>query len=194
MNLGFLHLPTWGRRRAPHLHSASAGNMKLCYSDAVRTLPGQHKIGFAMLSTLEQDVRRTRPHHGAILSKMEFFNALQNKDLKFIEVSNETGLYFLNKADHSEHRQRAMKELAALDYLIFFGVTYEQMPGNSNVYLDTLRPRLYNNEGQLVKRLDECYWSDSTIPVELDTYINALAESIRMEIRIIIRRMEAIVK
>ena len=188
MNLGLLHLP-WGHRHGPHAGTNAAG---MSYSEAVAPLDVQRRVGFVMVSTLDQDARRMRIHHGALPSKDAFVKALQSHDLHFTEVSKETGLYFADRNANSVQHGHAMTELARFDYLLYFSVTYEALSGTSNIYQDTLRPRLYNKKGQLVKRMEECYWSDEAANCELQTFVGALARAIRMELRSIIRRMESL--
>jgi hypothetical protein len=145
-----------------------------------------------MVSKLDQDARRMRLHHGALPSKNAFLAALQSHDLHFTEVSAETGLYFSDKAANSLHHAHADTELARYDYLLVFVVTYEPLAGTSNIYQDTLRPKLYNKKGQLVKRMEECFWSDEAATGELQTFVGALARAIRMELRGIVRRVESL--
>jgi hypothetical protein len=191
MNLG-LHLPRWGSKKDSSGTQTVAGAGKMCYSEAVRALARPHRIGFVMLSNVELDQRRMRENHGAIANKQEFLAALQSKDLIFKEVSTEAGLFFYDRNANAKHRLVAEREMGRLDYLIFFAVTYEPMPGNSNIWQDTLRPRMYNKKLERLKTMDECFWSDQTIPVELEIFIGALAESMRMQVRIIIRKVEGI--
>lgn len=186
MNLGLLHLP-WGHGHARRPAKTPLG---MSYSETVAPLTVHRKLGFVMVSTLDHDARRMRLHHGALPRKDAFLAALQGCDLHFTEVSAETGTYFSNRAANSVLHAHADTELAKLDYLLFFAVTYEQLAGTSSIYQDTLRPRLYNRKGQLVKRMEECYWSDEAAASELDTFVGALARAIRMELRGIIRRME----
>ncbi|MGO8672908.1 MAG: hypothetical protein ACLQVD_16300 [Capsulimonadaceae bacterium] len=195
MNLGSFQLPFfWGKKGSngivPRRGGKADASKKQCYSEAVMPLSVKREVGFAMLSTLENDARRVRPHHGAIPSKLNFLAALQSKDFHFTEVTTETGLFFVNKSAHADLRPTAEKEAAKYHYLLVFAVTFELMPGTTHIFQDTLRPRLYNSDGKLVKRMDECYWSDQTIPVELEIFIGALAETIRMELRTILRRIE----
>jgi len=143
-----------------------------------------------MLSTLTQDERRMRPHHGAIPKKEAFMASLQSKDLSFTQVPDDVGLYFIDRKTNFQHHGIAEKWLKELDYLLLFGVTYEPISYTSTIMQDTLRPRLYNHNGQLVKRMQECYWSDEAVETELGTFIVSLARAIRMELRSIIRRME----
>jgi hypothetical protein len=188
MNLGLLHLP-WG-----HKHGFHAGKRPLgmSYSETVAPLDVQRRLGFVMVSTLDHDARRMRLHHGALPSKDAFLAALQSEDLHFKQVSTETGLYFADREANAAQHAHAQAELDKLDYLLLFTVTYEQLAGTSNIYQDTLRPRLYNRKGQLVKRMEECYWSDDAVACELQTFVGALARAIRMELRGIIRRMESL--
>ena len=188
MNLGLLHLP-WGHKHTPNAGGQPAG---MSYSETVALLGVQRRVGFVIVSTLDQDSRRMRLHHGALPSKAAFLAALQSHDLHFTEVSNETGMYFVDRNVNSGHHGHAMTELAHFDYLLLFAVTYESLVGTSNIYQDTLRPRLYNKKGQLVKRMEECYWSDEAAQCELQTFVGALARAIRMELRGIIRRMESL--
>lgn len=116
--------------------------------------------------------------------------ALQSKDLRFVQIPDEAGLYFLDRKANAKHLPAAERSLKQFDYLLLFGVTYEPISNASTIMQDTLRPRLYNARGQLVKRLQECYWSDSAVEIELGTFIDSLARAIRMELRSVIRRME----
>ena len=58
MNLGLLHLP-WGHRHGPHAGTNAAS---MSYSEAVAPLDVQRRVGFVMVSTLDQDARRMRGH------------------------------------------------------------------------------------------------------------------------------------
>jgi len=162
----------------------------MSYSETVAPLSVHRRVGFVMLSTLAQDERRMRPHHGAIPRKEAFMKSLQSKDLAFTQVPDEVGMYFIDRKLNAQHRGVADRCLSQLDYLLVFGVTYEPIANASNIMQDTLRPRLYNSHGQLVKRLQECYWTDSAVELELATLIDSLARAIRMELRSVIRRME----
>jgi hypothetical protein len=178
-------------RRNTSARGLNKSTTKLCYSEEVSPLKGQYNFGFVMLSTLETDKERMGLHHGALPKKSSFMKALQSCDLRFQELSPNTGLYLHNKTANAKYKTSAESEISRYDYVLFFGVTHEPMPGLDKILQDTLRPRLYNSACQLVKRLDECYWSDQTIPCELETFIGALASAIRMELRILIRRQES---
>ena len=162
----------------------------MTYSESVSPLTGRRKMGFVMFSTLARDKERAAHHGGAIPKRAALMAALQSDDLQFRAIREETALYFSNREFYAQHRTVAEHELAGLDYLLFFAVTHEPMPECPNVTQDTLRPRLYNNECKLVKRMEECLWTDEAIVSELQTFIESLARAIRMEVRAIIRRQE----
>jgi hypothetical protein len=186
-----VHLPNSGRKGGAVAARRRGGKSPdLSYSEQVAPLNRRHKLGFSMVSTLGLDEERGGQLMGAIVSKDAFVAALQSYDLTFRPVTLETGLYFHNREAFAAHRAQAAREIGDLDYLLHFAVTHEPMSGTTNLLQDTLRPRLFNAEGQLVKRLEECYWSDQAIASELDTFVKSLADAIRMELRAIIRRQE----
>jgi len=193
MNLHLPQLKLWGHKGGRSSGAVATRLRSMSYSETVAPLDGQHRIGFVMLSTLAQDERRMGEHHGALPRRGDFLAGLQSKDLQFVELRREVGMYFIDRTTNSQYRAMVETALGQLDYILLFAVSYEPMAGNSNILQDTLKPRLYNNKGQLVKRLEECYWSDQAVERELHTFIDALARAIRMELRAIIRRVEALV-
>jgi hypothetical protein len=165
----------------------SSGTMT--YSESVAPLTGRRTVGFVMFSTLARDEERAAHYRGAIPKRDALMSALQSEDLRFRAIKEETALYFSNREYYAEHRITAERDLADLDYLLFLAVTHEPMPG-SNILQDTLRPRLYNGQCQLVKRMEECCWTNQAVQSELQTFIESLARAMRMEMRAIVRRQE----